>query len=111
MGGQRALIVATSQTPADVGREIRKGTHYRIDYLELSARLKASYIDYRAVGGGRVARAIEDRLRLDLRQAVQAARIAERQRCEVVLCMSERVGLGMSALPLPRMRPVTLRPR
>ena len=104
MGGQRALIVATSQTPADVGREIRKGTHYRIDYLELSARLKATYIDYRAVGGGRVARAIEDRLRLDLRQAVQAARIAERQRCEVVLCMSERVGLGMSALPLPRMR-------
>jgi glycosyltransferase involved in cell wall biosynthesis len=104
MGGQRALIIATSETPAEIGQEIRSGTHYRIDYLELSARLKARYIDYQSVGGGRVARAIEDRLRLDLRQAVHAARIVGRQRCEVVMCMSERVGLGMSLLPLARVR-------
>jgi glycosyltransferase involved in cell wall biosynthesis len=98
------LIVATSETPDDVGREIEQGRHHRIDYLELSARLKVRYIDYRSLGGGRIARTIEDRLRLDLRQAVQAARIAEQQRCEVVMCMSERVGLGMSALPLPGTR-------
>src|SRR5262245_57722534 len=92
MGGQRALIIATSETPADVDHEIEQGTHYRIDYLELSARLKARYIDYQTVGGGRVARAIEDRLRLDLREAVHAARLVRRQRYEVVMCMSERVG-------------------
>lgn len=92
----RALIIATNVTPAGVEEEIRTGKHHRIDYLELSSRLPAAYMDYGTIRDSKPVRWIEEKLRLDLRQALQVARAVRKQHCDVVFSLSERVGIPLS---------------
>jgi glycosyltransferase involved in cell wall biosynthesis len=90
------LIVATSVTPAAFREEIASDKHPRLDYVELAARLGASYTDYNAVVRSPLARSIENRLRLDLQQAVQVGDEVRKHGHDVVASLSERVGIPLS---------------
>lgn len=98
----RILVVATSAKHADAEREIRQGQRPRIDYLELCNHLNASYEDYNTIGlkHGH-ARLLEEKLRLDFYLAMRAAWIVRTRGYDIVLSMSERVGIPLSYL-LPR---------
>ncbi len=102
----QVLIVATSMTPTGVEDEIQCGKHSRIDYLELSRRLEAKYIDCNRVPGNRLAQWLEDTLRLDVRLAFQVAREVGNTRYDVVLSMSERVGIPLAHLLSGRVKHV-----
>lgn len=97
----RILIVATNATPIGVKEEIRIGKHHRIDYMELSNRLATVYMDYSAIRNNKPARWLEEKLRLDVRQALQVARTVHKQRYDAVFSLSERVGIPLSYM-LPR---------
>jgi glycosyltransferase involved in cell wall biosynthesis len=94
----KILIVATNATTLDLAEQIRAGQHQRIDYLELSKRFDAPYIDYNTVPENRLIRRFEEKLRLDIRQALQVAKAVRKGRYDVVFSMSERVGIPLGLL-------------
>jgi glycosyltransferase involved in cell wall biosynthesis len=91
------LIVATSTLAKEAVDEIRKGLHYRIDYLELASRLGADYISYSSRDSypGPVER-IEHRVKLDVYWAWELARQVRRRRYGSVFSMSERIGIPLA---------------
>src|SRR3990172_6400173 len=91
----RTLIVATATTPAHVEDEIRAAGHHRLDYMELSTYLGTEYIDYNRIRNGKSVRWVEEKLRMDIRQAMQAALTARQRRYEAVVSLSERVGIPL----------------
>src|SRR5215831_11012099 len=93
----RIFVAATSVVPPNAELEIKQGKRGRIDYLELCARLGAPYIDYGLSGSGQGRlRRIEEKLRLDIFQALQVARQVRKQKCDVVLSLSERIAMPLA---------------
>jgi glycosyltransferase involved in cell wall biosynthesis len=92
----RAVLSATSKQPPNAIREIDAGQRPRIDYLALSSYLPATYMDYSttALRHG-TARRVEETLRLDIYLAMLVARDAHARDDQVVLSMSERVGIPL----------------
>lgn len=102
----KALIIATNETPEGVKEEIRTGQSHRIDYLELSERLGAPYMDYNTVTPYRPGRWIEEALRMDYHQARQVAQRVRREGYDTVFSMSERVGIPLALMLNRRVRHV-----
>jgi glycosyltransferase involved in cell wall biosynthesis len=98
------LIVATSSCAQSVAAEIAAGRHHRIEYLELANLLGAPCLDHGVLAPGGLLQKAENRVRLDLRLARRAAELVRRERHNVVISMSERVGL-----PLARLLPAGVR--
>jgi glycosyltransferase involved in cell wall biosynthesis len=94
----QTLIVATNATQPDVARAICAGEHQRIDYIELSHRLQATYVENTEARNHAVMRYVGDKLRLDVSQALHVAHAVRKQRFGVVLSLSERVGIPLSHL-------------
>lgn len=94
----RVLIVATNATPPGLKDEVRSGRHQRVDYLELAQRFRTVYHDYDALPSRRLCRRIEDLCRLDVRQALAVAHLAKHGRYDVVVSLSERVGIPLARL-------------
>lgn len=100
----RVLIIATNATPANLAAEVRAGRHQRVDYMELARRFDSTYLDYNALRPHRFLRRIEELSRLDLRQSLQAARLARLGGYDVVISLSERVGIPLARLLDRRIR-------
>lgn len=94
----RALVVATNATPTGLENEVKAQQHPRVDYMELADRLETKYMDYNDVPVNRPLRWMENTLRLDIRQAVQVATAVQEQHYEVVISLSERVGIPLTQL-------------
>ena len=93
----RALVVATSTTPQGIAQEVASSSHHRIDYLSLTSVIGGSYIDYGAVDGGlKAIEWFEGKARFDLRLARRATKIAAKENHDVVVSLSERVGIPLA---------------
>jgi glycosyltransferase involved in cell wall biosynthesis len=94
----RALVIATSAKPSNMEQEISLGQRPRLDYLELCNRLAAPYMDYDPpwLHHHKSVRRLEEKLRLDIYWAKQIARKVKEQQYDVVLSMSERVGIPLA---------------
>ncbi len=97
----RTLVVATWDMPPGTVSDIQAGLHPRLDYLDLAERLSADWVDYSATTDHAALRRVEDALRLDLRLAAEVTRRVRRKKYDVVLSLSERVGIPL-ALALGR---------
>jgi hypothetical protein len=104
----RVLIIATSFASQSQKLEIRSGRHYRIDYLELAQHLETKYIEYDVAAEDSPARRLEEALRLDLRQAARAARLAHQNKYDAVVSMSERAGIPLALLLKPDIKHVVI---
>jgi glycosyltransferase involved in cell wall biosynthesis len=92
----RTLVVATWEMPPNMVTSIQAGQHPRLDYLDLAERLEADWMDYGATASNAALQRLEDALRLDLRLALEATRRARRQKHDVVVSLSERVGIPLA---------------
>jgi glycosyltransferase involved in cell wall biosynthesis len=93
----RALVIATSGKYPHMEQEIALGQRPRLDYLELCDRLEASYMDYDPpwMHNHRLVRRLEEKFHLDIYWAKQIARRVKGEQYDVVLSMSERVGIPL----------------
>ena len=94
----RPLIVASSATSAAVIEEIREGRRPRLDYRELAARLGAPFVDdsppwreYPAL-----IRSWESLLKLDFYWARRLARKVDEGGYDLVISLSERIGIPLA---------------
>lgn len=95
----RALVAATSMTPANAEIAVREGILPRIDYLALAEHLPAEYVDYNAVPDRSAGlRQLEIRLCLDVGEARHVARLVRERGYDLVFSMSERVGIPLALL-------------
>jgi glycosyltransferase involved in cell wall biosynthesis len=97
----RVLVVATNATRSDLAEHLRAGRHHRVDYLELAGRFGTPHVDYGVVKPNELLHKVEGLSRLDLRQALAVAGMAHQNGYDVVLSLSERVGIPL-ALVLDR---------
>ena len=97
----RVLVVATNSSDANLSEKMLKGSHQRIDYLELSGLPNFQYVDYSIVKSGQWIRKLEEGLRIDLRQAALVAQLVREEGFQVVFSLSERVGIPLAFL-LPK---------
>jgi glycosyltransferase involved in cell wall biosynthesis len=104
----RALVVATNTTPPGLSDEVRAGRHQRIDYLELAQRLGTTHHDYNALRFHRLMQWFENLSRFDICQAMAVARLAKRGSYDVVVSLSERVGIPLALLLDRRIRHVVI---
>jgi glycosyltransferase involved in cell wall biosynthesis len=106
----KTLIVATSHKPKKYTEELKAGKRHRIEYLELSERLPASYMDYDVpwMHGHRLVRKIEEKFHLDFFWASQIARKVKRENFDVVLSMSERVGVPLGMMLDPGVKHIVI---
>lgn len=95
------LIVATNFMEQEIDEKICKGEHNRIDYIELARVTQADYVDYRIISRNEILKKLEDRCRLDIRQALAVARLVKVHGYDTVISLSERVGIPL-ALLLPK---------
>lgn len=100
----RVLVVATNTTPPGLSDEVRAGRHQRVDYLELAQRFGTAHHDYNALRSNRLVRRLEDLSRFDVQQAMAVARLAKRSGYDVVVSLSERVGIPLALLLDRRIR-------
>jgi glycosyltransferase involved in cell wall biosynthesis len=100
----QTLIVSSSPTPTGVGEKILEGKHPRIDYLELARQMHADYVDFNRFETKGPARWLENKLRMDFRQAVWVAHLVRKKGYQNVLMMSERV-----AIPIAHLLPKTVK--
>lgn len=102
----RVLVIATSAKPPNMEQEIRLGQRPRLDYLELCDRLAASYMDYDPpwLHHQKLLRRLEENLRLDIYWAKQIARRVREEQYDVVLSMSERIGVPLEYMLSHRVR-------
>jgi glycosyltransferase involved in cell wall biosynthesis len=89
----KTLIAATWSMPPNTLSGIQAGLHPRLDYLDLAKRLSADWLDYDSAAGLPALRRLEDVLRLDLRLALEVTRRVRHEKYDVVLSLSERVGI------------------
>ncbi len=94
----RVLIVATNTTRLGLRDEVRTGQHQRVDYFELAERFGTTYCDYNMLRPNRFLQQLEGLSRLDLRQAAQVAQYARAGGYDVVVSLSERVGIPLALL-------------
>lgn len=104
----RVLVVATNATPPGLRDEVRAGWHQRVDYLELAQRFGTAHHDYNALRPSRLMQRLEDLSRFDVRQAMAVARLAKRSGYDVVVSLSERVGIPLALLLDRRIRHVVI---
>lgn len=97
----KVLVVATNTTPDDLSHRVAAGQHQRVDYFELADRFGEPYVDYNAVPQSDALRHLEQKLRMDMRLAQHVVQLVSREGYDVVLSLSERVGIPLAAL-LPR---------
>ncbi|HMO56638.1 MAG TPA: glycosyltransferase family 4 protein [Roseiflexaceae bacterium] len=100
----KILAIATNETPATSIAEAEAGRHHRIDYHEIARAFAGQYIDYSSTPQHRLLRRLEEPLRLDIQQAIHAARLVHRQKIDVVISLSERVGIPLSMMLDRRVR-------
>jgi hypothetical protein len=100
----RTLIVATSTSVPGLEAAVQAGTHQRVDYLELASRFKSCYVDYGLVRPHRPLHYLESLIRLDLRLALQVAQLVRWRDYQVVISLSERVGIPLALVLPPRIR-------
>jgi glycosyltransferase involved in cell wall biosynthesis len=93
----KALVVVTNPLPAELIQRVAAGTHPRTEYMALAEAVGARYAGDRRT----ILSRLEETLRLNLRQAWTVRRLVRREGYEVVLSLSERVGLPLAYL-LPR---------
>jgi glycosyltransferase involved in cell wall biosynthesis len=96
----KVLIVATSYKPKNFVEELRAGQRYRIEYLELSDQLSASYMDYDppSMHPHKLIRNLEERMHVDFFWAYEIAQKVKREKFDVVLSMSERVAVPLGLI-------------
>ena len=97
----RPLIISSSLTAVGIAEKIQAGSHPRIDYLELAERMGTDYIDFNRFERNDLIRRVENKLRLDFRQAIWVASQIRLKKYDAVLSMSERIAIPL-ALLLPR---------
>jgi len=97
----KVLVVATNATPHDLRQRVLAGQHHRVDYFELADRFDGCYVDYNVVPENGTLRRLEQKLRMDIRLAQHVARLVSSEGYDVVLSLSERVGIPLATL-LPR---------
>jgi glycosyltransferase involved in cell wall biosynthesis len=92
------MIIATSAKPKNAEQEILEGKRPRIEYIELSRRLNAPYVDYDQVGKkySSVLRRLEEKTKIDFYWAILLAHKIKKERIDVVLSMSERIGIPLA---------------
>ncbi|NJN16876.1 MAG: glycosyltransferase family 4 protein [Oscillochloris sp.] len=100
----RVLVVATNATRPELAAEVRSGRHQRVDYLELAERFGTTHIDYNQIKAHRLLGNVEQLLRMDLRQARYVADHARRGGYDLVLSLSERVGIPLARMLDRRIR-------
>ncbi|MEZ4666403.1 MAG: glycosyltransferase family 4 protein [Anaerolineae bacterium] len=94
----KVLIVATNNTAPDLLAKIAEGKHQRVDYIELARSLSTHYIDYEITPPKSPIRWLERKVRMDYRLARRVSQIVRDERYDVVLSLSERVGLPLTRL-------------
>jgi glycosyltransferase involved in cell wall biosynthesis len=104
----RPLIVATSWTGTFTAEAIRCGHSPQLDYLALAERLHTEVLDYDHVPVPGWWQRVEAGLRLDVTEAVVAARRVRQHRYDSVLSLSERVGIPLAGLLHPGTRHIVL---
>ncbi len=94
----RLLIIATSTQPSHANEEIITGSRPKLEYIELAKQLDSDYIDYNAAVRSHAAflRQIEERIKLDIFWARDLAKKIRKEGYEVVLSMSERIGIPLA---------------
>jgi glycosyltransferase involved in cell wall biosynthesis len=94
----RPLIVAPSVASESARAEIAQGKRPRIDYIELSERLHAPYMDYTrpARRDLKAIRSLEQTTRLDFNWVRTVARTVKEQDCDLVISLSERIGMPLA---------------
>ncbi len=105
----KTLIVATNATPTGIAQDVAVGRHHRVDYLDLAETYGSDYVDYSLCGGGlRPVRWLEERLRIDARLAQKVRRIVVAEGYDVVLSLSERVGIPLTHVLPARVKHVVI---
>lgn len=106
----KILILATSHKPKDFVEELKAGQRYRIEYLELCEQLPASYMDYDApwMHNRKLVRKIEERIHVDFFWASQIAKKVKQENFDVVLSMSERIGVPLGRLLDPGVKHIVI---
>jgi glycosyltransferase involved in cell wall biosynthesis len=104
----KVLIVATAATPSDIRRKVALGEFQRLDYLELADLLHTDYIDYNAIGPHKSLDWVEDKLRMDFRLAHKVVQLVQQEGYDLVLSLSERVGLPLTLLLDRRVKHVVM---
>lgn len=92
----RTLIVSSSPTPSGIQDKIEAGLHPRIDYLELARQMQVDYVDVNRFQANSAARWLENKVRMDFRQAIWVAKIIRKGGYENILMMSERVAIPIA---------------
>lgn len=100
----KALIVATNATALNIWDDIHSGTHHRVDYLELSNRLSADYMDYNTISPNKLFTWLEEKLRMDIRLAFQVAAAIRHKKYHTIFSLSERVAIPLTLLVGGRVR-------
>lgn len=95
------MCIATNATAPDLADRVKQGLHQRVDYFDLTERIGGKLIDYRIVGKNPLLQKIERLSNLDIRLAVEAARLVKAKGFNTVISLSERVGIPLAFL-LPR---------
>jgi glycosyltransferase involved in cell wall biosynthesis len=99
VAGPRVLLAATSGKPKDFFEQFARGAYPRIDYVDAAANLpNTTYVDYDSLPAARVWQSVESTLRLDIRLALEVRRLVCRNGHDVVVSMSERVGIPLALL-------------
>ncbi|MGZ9234686.1 MAG: glycosyltransferase, partial [Anaerolineales bacterium] len=106
----KLLIVATSKKPRSYEKELKEGRRYRLEYLELCNSLNASYVDYDPPGmhESRGFRSMEERFHFDLYWARHITNLVKEQGYDMVISMSERIGVPLGLLLPPGIKHITL---
>ena len=96
----KVLIVATSYKPPHFEEELRLGKRYRLEYLELSEKLSAPYMDYESpwMHKNKLARRLEEKIHIDFFWAYQIARKVKRENFDMVISMSERIAVPLAMM-------------
>lgn len=93
------LVLATAERTEEQVRDVAHDRFPRVDYVELQERLGAAALDYAIYPGGRAGAFLgwlETQFRFDPYLALHGLR--RLRRCDLVMCMSERVGIPLAAL-------------
>ncbi len=94
----RTLIIATSVQPKHATEEILMGKRPRLEYIELARKLDSDYVDYNsaALSNAALVRQMEELLKLDIFWARKLAKKVRQEGYDVVLSMSERIGIPLA---------------
>jgi glycosyltransferase involved in cell wall biosynthesis len=93
------LLAATSGKPKDFFEQFALGKYPRIDYLDAVTHIPhAAYLDYDSLPTTPAWRPIEAKLRLDIQLALEVRRLVDNPGYDVVVSMSERVGIPLALL-------------